>query len=90
MPNGKPGNHPLTDIVAHNIDVSGSEIDDKIRRIRAASPSSLGDRLAAVLLSWPRWNTDIAGPVLNPEGLTFVLDTLLAHIRRHYGETDRV
>ena len=90
MLNGKPGDHPLTDIVAHNIDVLGSETDDKIRRIHAASPSSLGDRLAAVLLSWPRRNADIAGQVLNPEGLTYVLDTLLAYVRRRYEETGGV
>jgi hypothetical protein len=39
MPNGRPGDHPLTDIVVHKIATFGAEIDDKIRRIQAdASP----------------------------------------------------
>ena len=33
MPNGKPGDDPLNDILVHKLDVSGSEADDLIRRI---------------------------------------------------------
>jgi len=33
MPNGKPGDHPLTDILAHKIQVYGQEADDLIRKI---------------------------------------------------------
>jgi hypothetical protein len=90
MPNGKPGDHPLTDIVVHNIEVFGSEIDNKVRRIHAASPSLLRDHLAAILWSWPQKNSNIASPVLNPQGLAYVLDTLLAYVQRHYGEANKV
>jgi hypothetical protein len=90
MPNGKPGDHPLTDIVVHNIEVFGSGIDDKIRRIHAASPSSLQDHLGAILFAWPRTNINIPSPVLNPTAFSYVLDTLLVYVRRHYGETDKV
>jgi hypothetical protein len=33
MPNGKPGDHPLTDILVHKSNVYGREADDLIRRI---------------------------------------------------------
>jgi hypothetical protein len=33
MPNGKPGDHPLTDILVHKLNVYGREADDLIRRI---------------------------------------------------------
>lgn len=33
MPNGKPGDHPLTDIFVHTICVYGQEADDLIRKI---------------------------------------------------------
>ncbi len=33
MPNGKPGDHPLTDILVHKLKVYGREADDLIRRI---------------------------------------------------------
>jgi len=31
--NGKPGDHPLTDILVHNLDVYGGGADELIRRI---------------------------------------------------------
>jgi hypothetical protein len=33
MPNGKPGDHPLTDILVHRRNVYGGEADDLIRKI---------------------------------------------------------
>ncbi|MFV2068183.1 MAG: hypothetical protein ACC645_14520 [Pirellulales bacterium] len=33
MPNGKPGDHPLTDILTHGIGVYGEEADQLIRKI---------------------------------------------------------
>jgi hypothetical protein len=33
MPNGKPGDHPLTDILVHKLKVYGLEADDLIRKI---------------------------------------------------------
>jgi hypothetical protein len=37
MPNGKHGDHPLTDILVHKIEVYGKEADELIRRIGALS-----------------------------------------------------
>ena len=37
MPNGKPGDHPLTDIFKHRIEAYGPEADDLIRRIQELS-----------------------------------------------------
>ena len=33
MPNGKPGDHPLTDILVHKTQVYGPEADELIRKI---------------------------------------------------------
>jgi hypothetical protein len=33
MPNGKPGDHPLTDILVHKLRVYGGEADELIRKI---------------------------------------------------------
>ena len=41
MPNGKPGDHPLTDILVHKLKVYGREADDLIRKI--ADLSSQGE-----------------------------------------------
>lgn len=37
MPNGKPGDHPLTDILVHNLDVYGKEASELIRQIARLS-----------------------------------------------------
>ena len=37
MPNGKPGDHPLTDILLHSHETYGSEADELIRRIAELS-----------------------------------------------------
>lgn len=39
MPNGRPGDHPLTDIFVHDLNVYGKEADDYIRKIRRLSSS---------------------------------------------------
>ncbi len=33
MPNGKPGDHPLTDLLVHGLEVYGKEVDDLILEI---------------------------------------------------------
>jgi hypothetical protein len=37
MPNGKPGDHPLTDIFLHRVEVYGAEADELIRKIAKLS-----------------------------------------------------
>lgn len=36
MPNGKPGDHPYTDVVVHGRTVFGPPIDDLIRQVAAS------------------------------------------------------
>ena len=49
MPNGKPGDHPLTDILAHRLQVYSPAIDELIREIAVLSDErgrrELGDML---------------------------------------------
>ena len=35
MPNGKPGDHPLTDILVHRLDVFSPAIDEILREIES-------------------------------------------------------
>jgi hypothetical protein len=37
MPNGKPGDHTLTDILVHKRNVYGQEADDLVRKIAELS-----------------------------------------------------
>jgi hypothetical protein len=78
MPNGKPGDHPLTDIVVHNATIFGAEIDDKVRQIYSGASPELRSHLAALLYAWPRKNTSFASPVTDTNELSYVMDTLLA------------
>ena len=50
MPNGRPGDHPLTDLFGHHQEVYGAEADDLIRKI--------GDLCPAELDEW--WHREIA------------------------------
>jgi hypothetical protein len=48
MPNGKPGDHPLTDILVHKLKVYGREADDLIRKdCRAVQPPRIGRMVGA-------------------------------------------
>ncbi|AXK82613.1 hypothetical protein DW352_20050 [Pseudolabrys taiwanensis] len=72
MPNGKPGDHPLTDIVMHRMPMFGGEIDDKVRKLDAIVSNELRDVLATVVYFWPwgeRTPTD-------PHALSAILDSL--------------
>lgn len=40
MPNGKPGDNPITDIVHWGREVYGEEIDDLVREIVALLPAA--------------------------------------------------
>ncbi len=49
MANGRPGDHPFTDIVVHNREVYGAEVTTLIKRIVALDDERLG-RLASDLV----------------------------------------
>ena len=38
MPNGRPGDHPLTDIFLHGLEAYGREVDSMLREISALTP----------------------------------------------------
>lgn len=45
MPNGKPGDHPITDIMAHHMEVFGPACDELIREICERGGEAALDRL---------------------------------------------
>jgi hypothetical protein len=72
MPNGKPGDHPLTDIVKHRLETFGAELDEKVRQIDAVASDDLRDVLATLVYFWP-WEKS---GLVSPHGLSAVLDSL--------------
>lgn len=50
MPNGKPGDHPLTDVLVHRATVYSPLIDDLIRQAAALGSAADLERLASMLL----------------------------------------
>jgi hypothetical protein len=51
MPNGKPGDHPYTDIVVHGRRVYSEAVDELVRHIAPLASQSERDQLAEVLLN---------------------------------------
>ncbi|HNQ72298.1 MAG TPA: hypothetical protein PKN95_01680 [Verrucomicrobiota bacterium] len=52
MPNGKIGDHPLTDIFAHNVDVYGKEATELIRKIASLSSHRELDEWWEIEIGW--------------------------------------
>ena len=59
MPNGRHGDHPLTDIVWHHVDVYTDEIDGLIRKIYDADSDAL-DWNRFYLLGWTPSEEELA------------------------------
>ncbi|MEO0494388.1 MAG: hypothetical protein AAF081_13350 [Actinomycetota bacterium] len=58
MPNGKQGDHPVTDVLAHRLEAFGSPIDDLIVEIdRLGGRTELRDGELGDLIwdLWPKW-----------------------------------
>jgi hypothetical protein len=53
MPNGKCGDHPYTDIVAHGTDIYGDGLDELVREIDKLGPDSLRNAVSDLL-----WNNN--------------------------------
>jgi hypothetical protein len=59
MPNGKPGDHPLTDIVVYQIPTFTPEIDALVREIHALAPSAEGlSQLLAARFTFQQRDSD--------------------------------
>jgi hypothetical protein len=72
MPNGRPGDHPVYDIVHHGMTVFGSEIDGRVRAISRIANDNFQLLLSAIVTSWPHEGNQVAQPAM----LAYVLDTL--------------
>ena len=81
MPNGKPGDHPLTDIVKHRVPMFGDEIDDKVRRLDSIASDELRNVLATIVYFWP-WGDK--APV-DPHALSAILDSLQRYVEKKPG-----
>jgi hypothetical protein len=77
MPNGKPGDHPLTDIVVHGMEVFGASCDDLIREIvRIGGQAELDARFDLFRLD-PRFGRADSGDIATLEdGLRRLRDEL--------------
>lgn len=81
MANGRPGDHPLTDIVNHRLPMFGSEIDDKVRKLDGIASNELRDVLATIVYFWP-WGD--RAPV-DPHALSAILDSLHRYAEKRPG-----
>jgi hypothetical protein len=52
MPNGKPHDHPLTDILVHGLETYGVEADELIRQIRDLSSQRELDEWWSSQIGW--------------------------------------
>ncbi len=59
MPNGKPDDHPLTDIFTHGLEVYGKEIDDLIRKIGKLSSGRELDEWWEKEIGWKKNQPDL-------------------------------
>lgn len=53
MPTGGPGDHPITDIVAHGEEVFDAETNAAIRRIYKETPPPILEMPGSLMLFWP-------------------------------------
>ncbi|MCW5687397.1 MAG: hypothetical protein KIT76_02510 [Pseudolabrys sp.] len=81
MPNGKPGDHPLTDIVKHRLPMFGDEIDDKVRRLDSIASDELRNVLATIVYFWP-WGDKAPA---DPHALSAILDSLQRYVEKKPG-----
>ena len=78
MPNGKPGDHPLTDLVVHGRALFGAPYDDLIREIEAAAHGEMRQFLGSLIMFWPK---DADWTLLQPQGFELILRGLLRVVR---------
>lgn len=78
MPDGRPGDHPISDIVVHGETVFGQEPDDCIRRISKGAPPHILSLLGSLVLFWPRTRNDMSfwGPPVDPDGFLAMLEAI--------------
>lgn len=85
MPNGKPGDHPYTDIVVHKQDIYSKRVSDLIREIASLSDESGRTSLAGLL--WREYDESGGADVAQMERvLTEMRDNLLANGNRPSSE----
>jgi len=53
MPDGRPGDHPLSDIVVHGEEVFDAETNARIRRISNGAPPPILALLGSLVTFWP-------------------------------------
>jgi hypothetical protein len=61
VPNGKPGDHPLTDLIHWKSPVYGEPVDSLLREVLQLGGESILDRspwLERLWDLWPRWTRD--------------------------------
>ena len=65
MPNGRPGDHPLTDIAIHGAQYFDRETNARIKRLHDGPGGPILSVLSELIFSWPRrsdrW-TDLVDP----------------------------
>ncbi|MGE0501128.1 MAG: hypothetical protein AB7I79_05630 [Rhizobiaceae bacterium] len=78
MPDGRPGETPISDIVVHGEELFDAATNARVRRLCNGAPAPVVEVLATLIWHWPpvdRANGAYGG-VLEPDGFAYVVERL--------------
>lgn len=78
MPDGRPGDHPLTDIAVHGWEPFDAETNRRIRRLVNGAPGPLLLLLDNLIWNWPRLDREAGAweTVVEPERFAMAVEAL--------------
>ncbi|BCH30046.1 hypothetical protein MesoLjLc_19760 [Mesorhizobium sp. L-8-10] len=90
MPDGRPGDHPLTDISIHGEEIFDRETNARIRRLVNGAPPHLLEILDDLVWHWPRPRNHESdwGELINADDFARVIEGLERAWRNMAGGRD--
>ncbi|BCH22232.1 hypothetical protein [Mesorhizobium sp. L-8-3] len=90
MPDGRPGDHPLTDISIHGEEIFDRETNARIRRLVNGAPPHLLEILDDLVWHWPRPRNHESdwGELINADDFARVIEGLERAWRKMAGGRD--
>lgn len=74
--NGRPGDHPYTDITTHGENLFGMGIDEQVRQLHKAGDAELRWLVSDIVTNWPL----VDYKPVQPERLASVLKSLKRYV----------
>lgn len=76
MPNGRPGDHPLTDIAIHGAHYFDRETNERIKRLHDGPGGPLLQVLSDLIFAWPRRPGGEWTDLVEPEGFRRMVEAI--------------